>query len=117
MIAPCDTDEEDANKDDEGPKEAGDHLKWTSELLNGKGGGVDSDAIHTNCDGHSQLSGHAYEVNTRFGSSVEATRMAIVRWGFPQLLKDQNRSWVLISLHYRFLTNSLGCCTVEVIPR
>ena len=69
MIAPCDTDAEDTGKDDKGPNEAGNRFEGTSELLNGKGGGVDGDAIHTDCGGHSQLSGNVYEVNASFGEA------------------------------------------------
>ena len=54
MIAPCDADEEDTNEDNQGPEEAGHRFEGTSELLNGKSGGVDRNAIHTDCDGHSQ---------------------------------------------------------------
>ena len=52
MITPCDTNEEDADEDDKSPEEARDSLEGTSELLNGKSGGVDGDAVHTNYDGH-----------------------------------------------------------------
>ena len=47
MVAAGDADQEDAGEDAEGPDEAGDGLKGSSELLDGEGSGVDGDAVHT----------------------------------------------------------------------
>ena len=51
MVSACDTEEEDADENDEGPEEAGNGFERPGELLDGERGGVDGDAVHANCSG------------------------------------------------------------------